>query len=125
MNRSLAVVLRVAAWVALAAVLIVTVSPPELRPHVWSANVERFAAFAVCGGLFAAAYPRRWAAICCLVLLSAALFELAQALVPDRHPAMKDFVVKAIGGGIGITAGLFVHELFRFRYGQQVRCQVE
>lgn len=123
MKVSLAVTLRVAAWLALTAVLIVTISPLGLRPHIWSANAERFAAFLVCGGLFALAYPKRWAAIVCLILLAATLFELAQALVPDRHPAMKDFVFKAIGGGIGIAAGLFVHLLVRFRYDQKVRCQ--
>jgi VanZ family protein len=125
MNGSMALVLRVAAWVALAAVLIVTVSPPELRPHIWSANAERFAVFVVCGGLFAVAYPRKWAAIFCLVLLSAALFELAQALVPHRHAAMKDFLVKATGGGIGVAAGLVFHLLVRMRYSQRIRCQVD
>lgn len=117
MKGSMAVTLRVAAWLALTAVLIVTISPPGLRPHIWPANAERFAAFMVCGGLFALAYPRKWAAIVCLVPLAAALFELAQALVPHRHPAMKDFVVKAIGGGIGIGTGLLVHLLFRLRHG--------
>lgn len=117
MKGSMVATLRVSAWLTLTAILIVTISPLGLRPHIWSANAERFAAFMVCGGLFALAYPRKWAAIFCLVVLAAALFEFAQALVPDRHPAMKDVVVKAIGGGIGIGTGLLVHLLFRFRFG--------
>jgi len=104
-------IFRVAAWAALAMVLIVTISPAELRPHVWAANKERFVAFAVCGGLFAAAYPKNWRAIVALVILSAGLFELAQFLVPHRHPALKDFLVKALGGGIGVGGGLLAHRL--------------
>jgi len=122
---SMAMTLRVVAWLALATVLIVTISPPGLRPHIWSANAERFAAFLVCGGLFALAYPRKWAAIVCLVILAAALFELAQTLVPHRHPAMKDFVVKAIGGAVGVATGLFVHLLVQFRNRQHLRCQAD
>ena len=102
-------IFRIAAWAALAMVLIATISPAELRPHVWTANKERFIAFAICGGLFAMAYPRRWVAIVTLVILSAGLFELAQFLVPHRHPALKDFVVKVAGGGIGVAGGLLAH----------------
>lgn len=115
----MSVILRAIAWLAVTTVLIVTIGPPGLRPHIWAANAERFAAFLVFGGLFALAYPRRWAATACLVLFTAALLELAQAMVPHRHPTMKDFVIKAIGGEIGVTSGLLLHLLVH-RFGQQV-----
>eukprot|EP01133_Synstelium_polycarpum_P020244 gene20244-24271_t len=53
--------IQIAAWLLFAAILFITVDPISLRPESGlPVNVERFAAFAVLGFVFAAAYPRRW-----------------------------------------------------------------
>lgn len=107
-------VLRILAWLVLAALLVATLGPIGLRPHTpWSPNLERFAAFIVVGGLFALAYPRRWLTVSLLVLGAATVLELGQACVPGRHPALRDFVIKAAGGGVGIAAGLVADRLRR------------
>lgn len=105
--------LRILAWMALALVLAATVGPIGLRPHTpWSPNFERVAAFAVLGVLFALAYPRRWFAVAAMLVVAAGLFEVGQYLIPDRHPSLRDFAIKAVGGGGGIAIGIALH---RFR----------
>ena len=101
---------RGAAWALLAAVLVMTLGQIGLRPVTGhSAGFERFAAFAVIGGLFGLAYPRRWPMILALVIGSAAALEILQELAPGRHGRLADFAVKAVGGLCGIAAAAFVN----------------
>ncbi|WP_378944370.1 VanZ family protein [Mesorhizobium sp. ANAO-SY3R2] len=94
------------AWLLLAAILFVTVSPIQWRPHTHEpADVERFAAFAVVGLAFVLGYPRHWLLVTCLVVGSAFAFEVAQLLSPSRHAHIEDAIIKAAGGLAGIVAG--------------------
>jgi hypothetical protein len=104
---------RAAAWLSLFVIFVVTVGPIGLRPvSPMPAHMERFAAFLIVGSLFGAAYPKRLLVTMAIVVVSAALFELAQHLVPDRHGIFADFVVKAAGGGLGVlTAGTIARTL--------------
>lgn len=107
---------RSGAWLLLASVLIVTISPIQMRPALFaSANFERFAAFAAVGFLFAYGYPQRWLAIACLVVGAAFMFEAAQLLAFGRHARAHDAVAKAAGGALGIAAGVFVGHLLELR----------
>jgi VanZ like family len=101
---------RAAAWTLLAAVFVMTVGPIGLRPvSGHSVGLERFFAFAVIGGLFGLAYPRRWPMILVIVVGSAAAFELMQMLMPGRHARLMDFMVKATGGLVGLAAAAAVN----------------
>jgi hypothetical protein len=103
MSRSF--LMRCAAWLALAAVAVVTLSPIGLRPNTAApADLERLAAFVVLGLAFVLAYPRRWVITVSLLLAAAGLLEIAQHLVPGRHGMPHDFALKAAGAGFG--AGL-------------------
>ncbi|QCI69414.1 VanZ family protein [Phreatobacter stygius] len=105
--------MRGAAWALLAAVFVATIGPMQLRPVTGhSAGLERLLAFAVIGGLFGLAYPKRWALVLALVLGSAAVFELMQELAPGRHGRFADFAVKAAGGFIGLVAAGIVNRLW-------------
>ncbi|WP_062227846.1 VanZ family protein [Aureimonas frigidaquae] len=101
--------IRLAAWLALGAVIFVTLSPISMRP-VSSADVdiERLAAFVVLGGLFGAGYPRRWPLVLLLLIAGGAGLELSQNLVPGRHGRVEDFLFKAggavLGAGLGVVA---------------------
>ncbi|MGL4314785.1 MAG: VanZ family protein [Sphingomonas sp.] len=108
--RAAAILLPVAAWGLLAAVFVATVGPMQLRPiSGQSVGLERFFAFAVIGGLFGLAYPKRWPLVLALVLGSAAAFELMQHLSPGRHGRLADFAVKAAGGLAGLAAASLVN----------------
>lgn len=97
--------LRIAAWLALASILVVTISPIQFRPIAsQSADLERFTAFFLVGFLFALAYPRHWLAVLLLTIGCAGLFELLQRLAPGRHGEFADFIFKAVGA----TGGVFI-----------------
>ncbi|ABD05715.1 conserved hypothetical protein [Rhodopseudomonas palustris HaA2] len=98
--------LRVAAWLGLAFVAMATLSPLGLRPTTgWPPSIERFLAFALVGGLFAAAYPRYILFAAAIVLGAALLFEILQVLAPSRHGRLFDAAVKLSGGTVGLIAG--------------------
>lgn len=102
------IALRVLAWLALVAIIFVTLSPIGLRPHVGPAIAERSVAFAIAGFLFAIAYPRRIWVTLVTVLGSALVLEVLQVLTPTRHGQLLDALSKVIGGCVGIAAGLIV-----------------
>ena len=109
MIRSLA---RPIAWLLLAAVLFVTISPIELRPVTAEpADLERFAAFALIGFVFAIGYPQHWRLLACIIVGSAFMFEIAQLLAPSRHARVEDAVMKAVGGIGGIVAGVALNRI--------------
>jgi hypothetical protein len=100
------VLLRAFAWTCLVLIALMTLGPLGLRPETgFSPQIERFAAFAVVGALFAAAYPRYILFAAVVVLGAAVLLELLQLLAPSRHGRLFDAGVKVAGGMIGLSAG--------------------
>lgn len=98
--------LRLSAWLGLLSIALITLGPLELRPiSGMSVHIERFAAFAIIGALFAAAYPRYIVFAAGVVLAAAVLFELLQLLTPSRHGQLFDAGVKIAGGVFGLCAG--------------------
>lgn len=100
-------IVRILAWVIFFAILAVTVSPINDRPHVGSdPTFERAGAYALLGLLFCIGYRRYWPVALLLVLLAAVGFEFAQMLTSDRHARLADALVKATGGVLGVGVGL-------------------
>jgi len=94
---------RIFAWTCLAVIALVTLGPLGLRPESGTPPaVERFAAFAIVGALFAAAYPRYILFAALIVVGAAVLFELLQLVVPSRHGRLFDAGVKVAGGLVGL-----------------------
>jgi hypothetical protein len=108
---------KILPWLALAAIVFVTVSPIRLRPHDFaSVDIDRAGAFAVLSMLFVMAYPRRWVACAILLILGAGGIELLQFLSPSRHAHLDDALVKAAGAAFGCLLGLALNRaLTRFR----------
>lgn len=102
-------VIRSAAWLSIAIVLLVTIVPIGFRPTTgFSPNIERFCVMAVVGALFAAAYPRKLWLIVLALSLAAALFEPLQYIAAGRHPSLRDVEFKSLGAAIGATFGYAV-----------------
>src|SRR5262249_35093332 len=82
---------RIAAWFCLCFIIYAPLSPLRDRPIllIWS-SAEHFAAFAVLGGFFYLAYPRRALVVLVVILGCAILLELLQLLTPDRHARIVD-----------------------------------
>lgn len=112
--------LRISAWLVLAFIFIVTVGPIGLRPiSSEPADLERFAAFFIVGMLFALAYPRHWLAVVMLTVSCAGLFELMQRLAPGRHGEVIDFLFKAVGAVLGVSAGYVLSLIPPFRQSRR------
>ena len=79
------------------------------------AHFEHIIAFALLGGLFTFAYPKRPFLVCCIVFGGAALLEFAQMLTPDRHGTLIDALEKVAGGAVGILLVRFAQNFWRRR----------
>jgi VanZ family protein len=103
----------ITAWLALAFIAFVTLSPIQARPVVADPQIEHFAAFAVLGFAFSFAYPKRTFFVVATVLGSAIGLEALQLFTPDRHGQILDAIVKASGGICGIIVGQLLPLLLR------------
>jgi VanZ family protein len=85
------------AWVLLAAIIILSLAPPSLRPETpVPHSFEHFAIFAMCGYAFGLGYRvgHLWQALA-LVAFSGVI-ELFQLLAPGRHARAIDFAVDSL-----------------------------
>ena len=97
--------LRIAAWLLLVAVIVVTVVPAEFRPTTpLPLKAERALGFATLTFVFTIAYPRRWLLILLGMSAAAVGLELLQFAVPSRDPSPIDATVKVIGAVLGVFA---------------------
>ncbi len=97
---------KILSWLLIAAVIFVTVSPIGLRPHTLiTVSIDRAAAFALTGGAFAIAYPRRRLSLALFLLAAAFGIEILQYIAPTRHPQFADASVKAAGALLGMATG--------------------
>jgi hypothetical protein len=96
-----------------AGVAFVTLCPIEWRPHLASANLERFAAYGVLGALISRASGRRGLAATVVAVGLAFGLEAGQRLAPGRHAEMADALVKALGGVLGVAGVQLMYPLRR------------
>src|SRR5690606_31878904 len=97
---------RLAAWLLLAAVALMTLAPLGWRPASgYPAGLERFAAFALIGLVFSLAYRRQYVLVALLVLAAAVGLEALQTIVQGRHAGLADAAAKLGGGACGLLAG--------------------
>lgn len=95
---------QILAWLAIAAVVVVTITPLDMRPRdIFPVDVDRALACAVFAGLFVLAYPQHWKLIGLIMIAGAAAIEALQLLSPTRHARVEDAVVKAVGAMIGVS----------------------
>ncbi|MHA1554036.1 MAG: VanZ family protein [Alphaproteobacteria bacterium] len=106
--------LKILAWLSLAALVVVTLGHIDVRPiTLISANVERLAAFAVVGLLFGVAYPRRHWAIAIAIVATALGLEALQSLSPTRHGEILDSAIKISGGIVGLASSSVILRVMR------------
>lgn len=109
--------LRLLAWLLLAGLIFVTLSPIDLRPvSALPTQLERAIALALVGFVFALAYPRRIILVAAIVLGATALLELLQLLSPSRHGRLIDVAVKTVGAAVGIALGWLAARRWRARH---------
>ncbi|WP_049732491.1 VanZ family protein, partial [Rhizobium ecuadorense] len=97
---------RPLAWLLLAFIIFVTVSPIGERPNtVTMVDVDRAVAYLLLGFAFALAYPKQWKMVAMLLIVGAFAIEYLQYFSPTRHPRLHDAGIKAMGAALGLLAG--------------------
>ena len=97
-------IIRVIAWVLLAAAILLTVVPAQYRPVTGAPSpVEHFVMFFLIGSAFALGYSRSDYWLCGAAIVLAGSLELLQLLLPTRHARLSDFVIDALAAVIGIA----------------------
>ena len=109
-RRSLASSLtRLAAWLVVAGLILLSVMPPAMRPLTSVPHeLEHFRSFALAGALQYLTYAGRLARRLLITLLFTAGIELVQLAVPGRHARLADFAVDGLAGCIGVLIGFLI-----------------
>ena len=104
---------RIAAWLLVAAIVVMTLGPPTVRPvSGFNRSLEHVAAFALLGLAFGLAYPDRRMLLALIGVAVAALMETLQLVVPGRHAYFSDFVINAAGACAGLVIAVLLDGLW-------------
>ncbi len=113
---NLQTIFRALAWTSIIAIAVVTDGPIGLRPATpLPPDVERFAALAGVGLLFALAYPARRLLVLGTLAMAIGALELGQFLAAGRHAGLHDAGAKILGAMAGLTAGYLFHAMMQAR----------
>lgn len=103
------VVWRILGWVALLAIVVLSLVPGSERPHTGAPTfTEHIAAYIVAGTFLSIGYcstSRRNISLWFLLLLLAGILETLQMLVPGRNPRVVDFLASGAGAAAGVLVG--------------------
>jgi VanZ family protein len=97
---------RVAAWVGCLAIVIVSLVPGSLRPHIhgFPGSLEHFLAYGAVGAAYGLAYCSKSTRLVSAFALCAGsgLLEVLQSFVPDRTPELVDMLASSAGAWLGL-----------------------
>jgi len=106
--------IRTAAWLLVAALVLLSLVPPVMRPASPAPNeLEHFVGFALAGALQYLSYLGRLFPWLLIAVLFATAIELIQIPMTDRHARFTDFLIDALAGCTGVLIGfLLAHRYF-------------
>jgi VanZ family protein len=102
---------RASAWLAVLIVVILSVVPGGLRPHVMrNSGYEHLTAYFITAGLLAIGYsrPTQLLANAAVLTVCAGVLEVAQFSIPGRTASIGDFAIGTIGAWIAVLIGFLV-----------------
>jgi hypothetical protein len=109
-------ILRVLAWLLIAAIVALSLVPPFIRPMTGAPHdLEHLSIFVLAGIVFGLAYRSHHLYQAIGFILFTGAIELAQLAVPGRHARLADFVVDAASACIGVLAALAVTKAAGYR----------
>jgi hypothetical protein len=111
--RATMLLIRAGAWLAVLTIIVLSVVPGNLRPHVLGNDYfEHLAAYVIASSLLALGFPRPMQQLASWTLLAtcAGVLELAQRSIPGRTASIGEFATGVFGAGLGIVA-IFVIRL--------------
>jgi VanZ family protein len=97
-------IFQIAAWFCFAAIVVLSLASPALRPvTVVPHALEHAAIFALAGLAVGLGYPNRSTSHMIALAIFAAAIEFAQFYAPGRHPRLADFAIDALGACAGVV----------------------
>lgn len=107
---------QIVGWLCVLAIVALSVVAPRWRPVTFVPhNLEHAAIFAVTGFVLGLGYPGRLPWRMAMLVVFAAVIELAQLFVPGRHARLIDFVVDAFGACAGLALAALIVRLWPSR----------
>ena len=105
-------VVPIAAWSLAAAIVVLSLVPPNLRPESGIPHeLEHFLIFLATGLAFGLSYDARHGLLAMKLAVFAGAVELAQLFVPGRHARFSDFLVDAVAVCAGSVTVSLVTQL--------------
>ena len=110
--------IQLLAWLCLAAIVILSLVKPSLRPvTILPHDVEHAAIFALAGLAVGLGYPNHGLRNMIALTVFAAAIELAQLYAPGRHARWIDFFVDALSACAGVVLARLAGRLLPRRSG--------
>lgn len=111
-SRHLLVFTRAIAWSLAAAIVLLSIVPPNLRPETALPHgLEHIAIFYATGGAFSVGYRQKRLRLIMLLVIFSGAVEIAQLFAPGRHARLTDFVVDALAVCAGVITPLLAKQL--------------
>jgi VanZ family protein len=110
---------RMGAGLAVLTIIVLSVVPGKMRPHVLGNDLcEHFAAYFITGSLLAVGYlrPMQLLSTGILLALCGGSLELAQLWIPGRTASAADFATSTIGAWIGLLVIVVVRRAHERKY---------
>ncbi len=102
-------IFRIVAWCLTAAIVVLSLVPPDLRPETGAPHaLEHFVIYAATGTAFGLGYGRKGVLLAVSLVIFAGVVELAQLLVPGRHARLSDFIIDALALCFGVVTAFMV-----------------
>ena len=106
---------RAVAWLAIFAIVILSVIPAAERPVTGHSQAfEHFVAFGIVAALFSLVYRLRFWQLLLLALVYCGSIELLQVPLPTRHARISDFVIDVLASWTAICVVAIAHKLPRY-----------
>ncbi len=97
--------IRLAAWLLLAAIVVATLGSPSLRPQSsFGHDTEHAFAFILLGAAFGLGYAERRTELVFAAIPMIGAIELLQLWAPGRHARIEDFVVNLLAFWMALAA---------------------
>lgn len=102
---------RAIAWSLAAAIIVLSIVPPRLRPETaLPHDLEHFVIFFAMGGAFSVGYQFKRLSLIALLVIFSGVVELSQLFVPGRHARVTDFVVDGLAVCAGVVTPLLAKQ---------------